>query len=160
MIKSTKSQLKLFQNNFDAEAFDNLKLSIQKKIAEAPGLNELMSQLKVTKGVQCVEFADDDDLDNDDFVPGYEESEEDSCDFSVILCYVELDRSRMNTKSKYVEVCFYIVYNDVTQEKWIDAASLAVSNNPQRCGKKICFFDIDTHEPVAWCRDLNRENQD
>lgn len=159
-MKSTKSQLKLFQNNFDAEAFDNLKLSIQKKIAEAPGLNELMSQLKVTKGVQCVEFADDDDLDNADFVLGYRSEEDDSCDFLVILCYVELDRSKMETNSQYVEVCFYIVYNDVKQTGWIDAASLASADNPEDYAESICFFDLETHTPILPQEEGGARNQD
>ena len=98
----------LFQRNFDADQFDRIKVSIQKEIEGAQSVENLMRQLKHIPNVRCVEFADDDDLDNADFVLGYRSEEDDSCDFLVILCYVELDRSEMETNSQYVEVCFYI----------------------------------------------------
>lgn len=157
MIKSTKSQLKLFHDNFDDEAFDKLKRSVQQAIDASHSLNELMSRLKVIHEVQSVEFAEDDDLENDDFIPGYQESEDESCDFLVILCFAELEMDKPN-KAKYVEVCFYIVYNDVKGEYWIDAVSLARTNAPKRYATRICFFDADTHEPIAWCQDLDKDN--
>ncbi len=157
-FKPTQEQLEVFNRNFNAETFDKLKDSVQKVIVESACVNGLMCQLRTIQGVQCVEFADDNDLENEDFVPGYQGAEDDSCDFLVILCYAELDRSNMETDSQYIEVCFYIVYNDVKQEGWIDAASLATTNNPEDYADKLCFFDIDSHKPVAWCNDLEKDN--
>lgn len=157
-FKPTQEQLDIFNRNFDVEAFDKMKGSVQKAVKESACINELMRQLRAIKDVQCVEFADDDDLENEDFVPGYKGVEDDSCDFLVILCYAELDRSKMETGSRYVEVCFYIVYNDVKQKGWLDDASLATADNPEDYAEKICFFDFDTHEPIAWCRDLEKDN--
>lgn len=143
-----RNPMEVFQHNFDAEQFDQIKVSIQKKMQVAKSVDALMSKLTHIPNVQCVEFADDDDLNNGDFVPGYQSVEEDSCDFLVILCYVELDRSKMETDSQYVEVCFYIVYNDVKQIGWIDAASLATADNPEDCAESICFIDLETYTPI------------
>lgn len=150
----------LFQRNFDADQFDRIKVSIQKEIEGAQSVENLMRQLKHIPNVRCVEFADDDDLDNADFVLGYRSEEDDSCDFLVILCYVELDRSEMETNSQYAEVCFYIVYNDVKQTGWIDAASLASADNPEDYAESICFFDLETHTPILLQEEGGARNQD
>ncbi|MCM1140198.1 MAG: hypothetical protein NC453_16655 [Muribaculum sp.] len=160
MKKSTpkKKRLELFHRNFDGEAFDKIKLSIQKVIKETSGVMTLMSRLKEIESVNYVEFSEDDDLTDQDFEPDYVSSEEDACDFLPIFCFAELDRSHMETDYQYVEVCFVVVYNDVQSRGWIDAAWLATADNDEDAAEKLCFFDIDTHEPTAWCSDLDKED--
>lgn len=153
-----KEKLALFRRNFDVEAFDKIKDSIKTAIKETPGAMTLMRQLKEIKNVIYVEFSEDDDLEDQDFEPGYVSSEDDACDILPIFCFAELDRSHMETDSQYVEVCFVIVYNDVQKRGWIDAAWLATADNEEDIAEKLCFFDIDTHEPTAWCSDLDKED--
>lgn len=159
-MECIRNPMEVFQHNFDAEQFNRIKASIQREIQVAKSVDTLMSKLSHILNVQCVEFADDDDLDNGDFVPGYQSAEDDCCDFLVIRCYVELDRDKMKTDSQYVEVCFFIVFNDVKQSGWIDAASLATTDNPKDYAKEICFFDLETHRPISWCGDYKKYNQD
>lgn len=154
-MECAKKPLEIFQRHFNAESFDRIKQSIKIEIERSNGIDGLMYSLAKISGVQCIEYADDDDLENEDFVPGYVSEEEDSCDFLVILCYAELD----NTEAKYAEVCFYIVYNDVKQEAWIDAAALSIADSPEDCAEKICYFDLESHVPIIWCGDLESYNQ-
>lgn len=158
--KSNKDRLALFHRNFDPEAFDKIKVSIQKVIKESPGVMDLLNQLREIPSVVCAEFSEDDDLVDQDFEPDYVSSEEDACDFLVICCFAELDRSRMETESQYVEVCFYIVYNDLETRGWIEAASLATADNEEDCAEKLCFFNLNTHEPTDWCADWNKDYND
>lgn len=145
-----QNQLELFQHNFNAEDFANIKHSIKQCIEQSKCLDELMYQISIIPAVQCVDFAEDDDLEDVDFIQSYKNDEDDCCDFFVILCYAELDVREIVGSSKYAEVCFFIVYNDVRQIGWIDAASLAVAetDNPMDCAKSVCFFDIETYKPI------------
>lgn len=143
-----QKQLEIFQHNFNADDFANIKHSIKQCIEQSKGLDELMHQMSKIPAVQCVELAEDDDLEDVDFIPDYKNEEDGCCDFFVVLCYAELDVSKIDDSSKYAEVCFFIVYNDVRQIGWIDAATLAVTNNPMDYAKTICFFDIETYKPI------------
>lgn len=148
--------LELFRQNFNGDTFEKLKNSIEKVIEVATNLHGLTNQLKQVEYVQCIEQSDN-ELDNEDFIPDYTSDEPDSCDFTVLQCYAELDRSKLETKSQYVEICFYIVWNDVKKQGWIDAATLATADNPQDYAEPICFFDLHTYEPIRWCNDPNND---
>ncbi len=149
-----EQMLELFRQNFDGETIEKIKNSIQKSVEKATSLHGLINELNQIEYIQCIEPADN-DLDNEDFVPSYISDEPDSCDFMIYQCYAELDKSRLNTNSEYVEICFYVVWNDVKKHGWIDAATLGVSYNPQDYAEPICFFDLSTYEPIRWCNDTN-----
>ena len=143
-----------FFQNFDGERFDNLKASIQSAIDKSAGFCGLKNNLSALESVQYVEESDN-DLENDDFLPGYVGTEPDSCDFIVLLCYAELATSKIHTASEYVEVCFHIVWNDVMSKGWIEAALLSVASKPNQLAEPLCFFDINTHEPIIWSDEEN-----
>lgn len=155
-MECAKEPLEIFQRNFNAESFDRIKQSIETAIEKSNGVDNLLHSLAKIQGVQHVEYSEDDDLENEDFVPGYTGEEEDSCDFLVILCYAELE----NNTPQYAEVCFFIVYNDVQQVGWIDAASLAVFEDPTAKAREICYFDIDLNGHIVQSDDMEVNNQD
>lgn len=130
-IKLTLEQQKLFNANFNREAYEEAKKPIQEAISGSKTFDELWS--KFQKYDRDVEYEDD---------------------FTIISCEVELDRSHMETECDYVGVCFYIKWYDDTDSGVIDNVALYSSKTSNDyLADLLCYIHPDTCEITKWVYD-------
>lgn len=127
-VTLTKEQQELFDDNFDKNAYEQAKQSVQDTISKSKTFEELWSALS--------KYERDNDFDDD---------------FSIIYCEVELDRSNMQTPANYVGMDFAICWDDNTNQGWIDKVSLHSSDTSNGEVELICFIEPNTCEVIEWC---------
>ena len=123
----TKEQQKWFERNFNKEAYEQAKRTVQEHISKSKTFFELWDMLD----------PHDRDCDFED-------------DYSIIYYEVELDRSNMETDARYVGVYFTIHWNDDTNNGKIHSVALFSSDIPSKEVEEICSFHPDTCEVVKW----------
>ena len=130
-IKLTPEQQKLFNANFNRDAYEEAKKPIQEAISGSKSFDELWSKLQ--KYERDVEYEDD---------------------YTIISCEVELDRSHMETECDYVGVCFYIHWYDETNTGSIHHVKLFSSETSgEYLADLLCHIHPDTCEITEWVYD-------
>ncbi len=120
-IKLTPEQKEMFKRNFDQEAFDKAKATIQQLIDGAKSFQNLYESLR--KYDRDLEFYDE---------------------YTIIFCEVELDRSKMTTTADYVGLNFFIYwYEEDGKEYGKIEKILLYSNEPtgEYEADRICQLD-------------------
>lgn len=124
-------QQKLFNDNFDRQAFDKVKGIMEQAIAKAGNFEGLIYALRDFN--HDVEFEDN---------------------FTIISCDVELDRSGMKTAASYVGVTIVIKWDDKANKGKIDIAELYSNElTGQYEADLLCVIDADTYEVIHWVYD-------
>lgn len=130
-IKLTPEQQRLFNANFNREAYEKAKKPIQEALSGTTTFCKLWDKLQ--KYDRDVEYEDD-------------------C--TIIACGVELDRSHMETKGDYVGVCFYIKWFDETNSGEISSVELYSSETSgDYIADLLCHIHPDTCEITEWVYD-------
>ena len=130
-IKLTSEQQKLFNANFNREAYKEAKKPIQEAVTSSKSFDQLWGQLQ--KYDRDVEYEDD-------------------C--TIIWCEVELDRSHMKTEGDYVGVCFFIKWYDETDSGMIDKVELYTSETSgDYLADLLCCIHPETCEITEWVYD-------
>ena len=127
-MQLTDKQQKLLNDNFNRDAFDDVKGIVNKAIAEAHSFDDLWSNLQK---FDCdVEFEDN---------------------FTIIFCDAELDRSHMETSADYVGVGFMIKWYDDTNTGKIDKVSLySTETSNDYVADLLCYIDPESCEVIEW----------
>lgn len=124
--KSREELEALFSRNFNIEAYEQAKKSIQEAMSNAKTFKELWASLR---GYECdVEFSDK---------------------YEIILCEVELDRNNMETEADYVGVSFFIYWNDSTQQGRIETVELYSSETVTGEVEYLCTFHPTTYDIIS-----------
>lgn len=130
-IKLTPEQQKLFNANFNREAYEEAKKPIQEAISGSKSFDELWNKLQ--KHECDVEYEDD-------------------C--TIISCEVELDRSHMETEGDYVGACFFIKWYDEADSGMIDKVELYTSETSNDyLADLLCCIHPETCEITEWVYD-------
>ncbi len=135
--KLTPERQKLFNANFNRQAYEEAKKPVQEAVSEARSFYELWDKLH--RYDRDVEYEDD---------------------FTIISCEVELDRSHMETNGDYVGVCFYIKWYDETDSGMINNVALYSSETSgDYLADLLCYIHPDTCEITEWVYDNIDEKQ-
>ena len=129
-IKLSPKQRKLYEDNFNKEAFEKAKATIQQIIDGAESFQKLYDGLQ--KYDRDLEFYDE---------------------YTIIFCEVELDRSQMATKADYVGLNISIFwYEDDGKEYGKIEKILLYSNEPTGDyeAERLCQLDPVTGEVTEW----------
>ncbi len=127
-MQLTDKQQKLFNDNFNQDAFDDIKSIVNKAITDSHSFDDLWSNLQ---NFDCdVEFEDN---------------------VTIILCDAELDRSHMETSADYVGVGFIIKWFDETNTGKIDKVSLcSTETSSDYVADLLCYIDPNSCEVIEW----------
>lgn len=125
-FKITQEEINRFNRNFNREVFEKAKNKIQQALLESNSLEELWSKLKLYQ--RDIKYRDI---------------------FSVLLCEVELDRSKMETTADYVGVCFFIYWNEKKKKGNIKAVELYSSDSYNGDVLYYCTIDPNTCEIIS-----------
>lgn len=129
-IELSPEQKKLYEDNFNKEAFDKAKTTIQQFIDNAESFQNLYDSLQ-----------------------NYERDIEYYDEYTIIFCEVELDRSQMATTGDYVGLNFSIYwYEDNGKEYGKIEKILLYSNEPthEYEAERLCQLDPDSGEVTEW----------
>ena len=130
-IKLKPEQQKLFNDNFNREAYEKAKKPILQAISGSKSFEELWGKLQ--KYEHDVEYWDD-------------------C--AIIWCEVELDRSHMATKGDYVGLCFYINWYYEGDYGMIGMVELYTSEiSDDYVADLLCSIHPDTCKIIEWVYD-------
>lgn len=129
-IRLSPEQLEMFKRNFNQEAFDKAKATIQQIVDGAESFQKLYDSLKNYD--RDLEFYDD---------------------YTIIFCEVELDRSKMTTTGDYVGLNFFIYWYEVDGKEYGKIEKvLLYSNEPTKDyeAERLCQLDPATGEVTEW----------
>lgn len=129
-INLTPEQLEMFKRNFNQEAFDQARATIQKYIDGADTFLKMYDSLK-----------------------NYDRDIEYYDDYTIIICEVELDRSKMTTTADYVGLNFSIFwYEEDGKEYGKIEKVLLYSNEPtgEYEAERLCQLNPVTGEVTEW----------
>lgn len=122
----TKEEIASFERNFNREAYEKAKVPIQQALSNAKNFRELWDSLSPHN--RDIQYWDN---------------------FTVLLCEVELDRSKMETTADYVGVSFFIYWNDKKNKGKIRTVELYSSDSFNGEVQYYCSINPDTCEIVS-----------
>lgn len=131
-LKLSNDQIAFFNRNFNAEAFEKAKKVVLDAISKSSSSLELWQNLS-----------------------GYDRDIRYMDNYTVFLCDMELDRSKMETTADYVGVSLFIYWNERNNTAKIRYAELYSSES---YNKEVLFwfgfnpntYEIESLDQIVW----------